>query len=181
MKKKLNILTILLALPLSVMAQVSSIGLSAGYATDGVGILAQYNQFLGYESKSKLHGGLSYSVAWSKTGEFSIPYDDTILHLGYSHVVFSDKRDKEYFGSIGGGGLVGREVINNGNKEINSGSFINGEPGSTIYGAYISADFSYLITDNLALSIVINQSYIENSKVRNLLFYAGIGTKYYIF
>ena len=180
MKKKLSII-ILLALPFCAMAQVSTVGLSGGYATDGYGLLAQYNHFLGYESKSKIHAGFFYSIAWSKTDEFSIPYDDTVLYLGYSHVVFSDKRDKEYFGSIGGGGLVGREVINNGKKEINSGSFIDGEPSSTIYGGYISADFSYLLTDNLALSVVINQSYIQNSNVRNFLFYAGIGTKYYIF
>lgn len=181
MKNTLFIIILLFSFPFCSIGQVSAIGLTGGYVDDGFGLLAQYNHFLGRDSNSKLHAEFFYGKGWTKVGGISVPYDDSIVYIGYHQVVLRERRNKTYYASVGGGGLIGREVINNGAEQITSGSFVDGEPSNTVYGAYIGADFSYLLTDNLALSLVLKHTYLDNSLLHDFFFYAGIGTSYIIF
>ena len=180
MKKKLCISTMLIVFPLYCMAQINAIGLTAGYTSGGYGLFTQYNQYLGEESKSKLQFGLSLSNAPFKINNTTVPYFNVAAHGGYGFVILSERRNTDYFGSITGGGLIGLDVLNRGKEQLDDGSFVSGNI-KTVYGGYISADFDYFVTSNLALSIVINQSYIANSDVREFNFYVGVGTKFYTF
>lgn len=180
MKQKFSIAIIaMLVVQFYCTAQKSSIGLSGGYATDGVGFFMQYNHYVDKESKQKIQVGLSYSIASQKVSSISIPYNDIGLTVGYGRIVYESQYE-QFLASVQGGGIVGYEVINNGNIDLNNGSSINAE-SQLIYGAYIGTDFSYFISDYLALNLVVNQYYHANSDLGNFSFYAGIGTKFFIY
>lgn len=113
----------------------SSIGLSGGYAEDGFGIMATYNYHLNRDRYAQL--SVFAAVAEDK-GSFDIPYNIFTVQPGYFVKVWEQKNFKKYALNLGGGAIIGYEVINNGNSLLETGAIIDAK-SQFIYGGFLGA------------------------------------------
>lgn len=165
---------LLLLLPVVSSAQESSFSVSGGYTIDGFGGMAEY--YYGLNENSDLHAALFASFSEDEEQGITIPYKDISLNVGYFYRIVRDRYDR-FFISIGGGGLVGYEIINGGNDKLENGALINGK-NNLIYGGYVGAEINYYLSDTVALVGVVNEFYHFNSDLGNNLFYGGLGLKF---
>ena len=82
--------------------------------------------------------------------------------------------------NVGGGGVIGYEVINNGNNTLDTGAMIDGK-SRFIYGIYAGVEWEMVLGNDLSLLIKANEYYHINSDVGNFYPYAGIGLRYFLF
>lgn len=155
----------------------SSIGLSGGYAEDGFGVMATYNYHLDRNSFAQL--GIFTAIAEDK-GTFDIPYNIFTVQPGYFRKVWEQPTFKKYALDLGGGGVLGYEVINNGNNTLENGAILDAR-SQFIYGAYLGLEFEILLGNSLSVLIKTNEYYHANSDVGNFYPYAGIGLRYFLF
>jgi len=160
-----------------VNSQQSSIGLSGGYTTNGIAGIAEYNHHWG--SHSTINSSLYYSYNTIKENELEALYSDITVNVGYYHKVHNAEQGRFKI-LLGGGGVIGYEIINNGKDVLDNGVGIKGE-SQIIYGAYVGTNLNYFISDAFALSLVGNEFYHINSDLGNFVFYVGVGLKYYVF
>ena len=114
----------------------SSIGISSGYAEDGFGIMATYN----YHLNRNRYAQLSVFVAIAEDkGTFEIPYNIFTVQPGYFFKVLEQRTFKGYALNVGGGAIIGYEVINNGNSLLETGAVIDAK-SQFIYGAYVGLE-----------------------------------------
>lgn len=174
--KKL-VLTILLYSPVLVFCQQSSIGISGGYASNGIGTIAEYNHY--FKERSIINSSIYYSFSSINEKGQEINFSDITLNVGYFYRVL--KTGKSRFSiNLGGGGVAGYEVINNGSNTLDSGAILNAE-SKAIFGAYVGSQINYFISNYFSLSLVTNQFYHANSDIGELAFYTGVGIKYFVF
>ena len=160
-----------------IYSQNASLGVNGGYTTNGYG--AQIGYYRELVSNSELHVTFNASFSKDKKESVSVPYKNISLNVGYFYKLYQDRYNRFTF-SVGGGGLVGYETVNNGDKELSNGSLITAE-NNIVYGAFGGLDVSYYLTDTLALMAVANQFYHMNSDIGNSYFYGGIGVKKTLF
>ncbi|PIB39070.1 conjugal transfer protein TraO [Maribacter sp. 4G9] len=158
-------------------SQESSLGISGGYTTNGFGVQAGYYNTL--TDTGELQITLFASVAEEKTPFVDIPYNDISLNVGYFYKLVQDRYNRFHL-ALGGGGLVGYEVLNGGNNELDNGALVDGE-SKLIYGGFVGGELVYFISDTFALMGVANEFYHLNSDIGNLSFYGGLGVKYTLF
>ncbi|NYJ28194.1 conjugal transfer protein TraO [Allomuricauda sp. ARW1Y1] len=179
MKKLINILVILACL--TGYSQegnyASSIGVSSGYAEDGFGIMATYNYHLNRSRYAQL--SVFAAVAEDK-GSFAIPYNIFTVQPGYFFKVLEQRTFKSYALNIGGGAIIGYEVINNGNSLLETGAIIDAD-SKFIYGAYVGIEGELTLSNDFSLLVKANEYYHVNSDVGNFYPYAGIGLRYFLF
>lgn len=175
-------LILLLALTIGVNSYsqnyASSLGLSGGYAEDGIGILATYNYHLNKFNYAQV--SVFASIAEDKEGVYDIPYNIFTVQPGMFFNVWEQSRFKKYKINIGGGGIIGYEVFNNGNNELENGAVIDGK-SKFIYGAYAGAEFEIYINNEWALLVKANEYFHANSDVGQFYLYAGVGLRYFLF
>lgn len=155
----------------------SSIGLSSGYAEDGFGIMATYNYHLDRSSYAQL--SIFAAIAEDK-GDYDIPYNIFTVQPGYFLKVWEQPNFRRYALNIGGGGVIGYEVINNGNNTLDTGAVIDGK-SRFIYGIYAGVEWEMILGNDLSLLIKANEYYHINSDVGNFYPYVGIGLRYFLF
>lgn len=155
----------------------SSIGVSGGYAEDGYGIIATYNYHLNRNRYAQL--SIFGAIAEDK-GTFDIPYNIFTVQPGYFIKVWEERRFKRYSINLGGGGIIGFEVINNGNNELETGAIIDAR-SQFIYGVYAGMEGEITISNSFSILIKANEYYHINSDIGNFYPYAGIGIRYFLF
>lgn len=148
-----------------------------GAVQDGIGGLISYNYFV--NRHDFIDAGVLLTAANFKYVDgIKIPYNDFTLNLGYSKNVFWNYKNTFNI-NVGGGALFGYETVNKGDKNLSNGALILSKPGF-IYGAYITADFEYSISDALSVSLKANQYYHANSSLGNFVPFVGLGARIYI-
>lgn len=155
----------------------SSIGLSGGYAEDGFGIMATYNYHLNRDRYAQL--SVFAAVAEDK-GSFDIPYNIFTVQPGYFIKVWEQKNFKKYALNLGGGAIIGYEVINNGNSLLETGAIIDAK-SQFIYGGFLGLEGELTLSNSFSLLLKANEYYHINSDIGNFYPYAGIGLRYFLF
>ena len=155
----------------------SSVGLSAGYAEDGYGIMGTFNFHLDRYKYFQL--SVFAAIAEDK-GRNDIPYNIFTIQPGQFWRVFISPRKKNLSVFVGGGGLFGYEVINNGSNELPTGAIIDGK-SQFIYGVYAGVEAELTIGDDFSILAKANEYYHINSDVGHFYPYAGIGLRYFLF
>ncbi|MFI8410831.1 conjugal transfer protein TraO, partial [Streptomyces diastaticus] len=168
MKKCIYIL--MFTVPLFCFSQSSSFGFSAGLTTNGFGGHASYNYR--FSEKDYLQTSILGAKSIDKSSEIDVPYNTIAVNMGYFKNVITDKYNRYYI-SLGGGGSVGYEILNNGNTVLENGAIIQGN-NSIVYGGFIGSEPTFFLNDELAIITVLNYFIYTNSDLGNTSFYAGI-------
>jgi len=155
----------------------SSIGISGGYVEDGFGVMATYNYHLNRKNYAQL--SIFTAIAEDK-GTFEIPYNIFTVQPGYFIKIWEQPSFKKYSLNIGGGGVIGYEVINNGNNTLETGAIIDGK-SQFIYGIYIGIEGEIILGNDFSILIKANEYYHINSDVGKFYPYLGIGMRYFLF
>lgn len=155
----------------------SSIGVSGGYAEDGIGFMATYNHHTNRNQYAQL--SIFGSIAEDK-GEYNIPYRLFTVQPGYFLKVLEQRTFKRYGLYVGGGGVFGYEVINNGSTVLNNGALIDAK-SQFLYGLYLGIEGEYTLGDSISFLLKANEYYHINSDVGNFYPYVGIGIRYFLF
>lgn len=167
----------MLAVPLITFSQNSSFGFSGGYATNGYGAHASYNYE--FSENSYLQTGLFGAKSIDKSNVLDVPYTTFALNIGYYYNVIQDRRS-QFIGSIGAGGSLGYEILNDGNTSLDNGAIIEGNT-AIVYGGFIGAELKYFIADEIALLGLVNTYLYANSDLGIASIFAGLGVKIYVF
>lgn len=155
----------------------SSVGLSGGYVEDGYGIMGTFN----FHPDRYRYFQISVLAAIAEDkGTQDIPYNIFTIQPGIYYRVFVAPRKRNFSLFLGGGGLFGYEVINNGSNELPSGALINAK-SQFVYGLYVGMEAEVGISNDFSLLIKANEYYHINSDVGNFYPYAGIGLRYFLF
>ena len=176
----LVLLTLLFALGLSAQRSgnfASSVGVSSGYAEDGIGIMGTFNYHL---DRYKYFQVSVFAAIAEDRGRNDIPYNIFTVQPGQFWRVFVAPRKKNFSIFLGGGGLIGYEVINNGSNELPSGAVINGK-SQFIYGVYAGAEAEIVLSNDFSVLVKANEYYHINSDIGNFYPYAGVGLRYFLF
>lgn len=155
----------------------SSVGLSGGYAEDGFGIMATYNYHLNRNRYAQL--SVFAAIAEDK-GSFDIPYNIFTVQPGYFIKVWEQKNFKKYAINVGGGGIIGYEVINNGNSILSNGAILDAR-SQFIYGVFLGLEGEITLSNDFSLLLKANEYFHINSDVGQFYPYAGLGLRYFLF
>ncbi len=174
MKEKiLFILTILTSVTFFAQrATYSNIGATVGYVENGYGLQGVYDYSL--DDKKAIQGVVHYSNS-TLTG---IPVEYFGINGNLLFKAFYDRYLYETF--IGIGFNTGYESINAAQMSLDNGSVINSQ-SNWIYGAQLSFQGEYYITDRIGGYITFVQYYHKNSDLGDFTPYIGAGIKYLLF
>ncbi len=160
-------------------AFATSVGLSAGYTEDGYAALFNYNYHKG--RSSYIHVGLFASFSKDKeTVGYEIPYNIFNIQPGYYYKIIETQGFKPVSLFIGAGGMLGYEILNNGNNELPNGALINAR-SQFLYGGFAGLELDYAFSDNWSLVAKANEYYNINSDVGNWYPYFGVGLRYFLY
>jgi hypothetical protein len=155
----------------------SSVGISGGYAEDGFGLMATYNYHLDRKGYAQL--SVFAAIAEDK-GSFDIPYNIFTVQPGYFIKVWEQKNFKTFVLNLGGGGIIGYEVINDGNSILPNGAILDAK-SRFIYGVFVGLEGEINLSNNFSVLIKANEYYHINSDVGQLYPYVGLGLRYFLF
>lgn len=160
-------------------AFATSVGLSAGYSEDGYGALFNYNYH--NARRSYVHVGLfaSFSVDKETVG-YEIPYNIFNIQPGYYFRIAQTEGFKPVSLYLGGGGILGYEILNNGNNELPNGALINAK-SQFLYGGFAGLEVDYAFSDDWSFVAKANEYYHVNSDVGNWYPYFAVGLRYYLY
>ena len=160
-------------------AFATSVGLSAGYSEDGYAVLFNYNYHNG--RSSYVHVGLFASFAVDKeTVGYEIPYNIFNIQPGYYFRLIQSKGFKPFSLYLGGGGILGYEILNNGNNELSNGALIDAK-SQFIYGGFVGLEMDYAFSDDWSFVVKANEYYHVNSEVGNWYPYIAVGLRFYLY
>lgn len=153
----------------------SSVGVSGGYVEDGFGVMGTFN----FHPNRFKYFQISVLAAFAEDNATDIPYNIFTIQPGlYYRAYISPRKNFSLF--LGGGGLFGYEVINNGSNELPSGALIDAK-SQFIYGGYLGAEAEFALSNDFSLLVKANEYYHINSDVGNFYPYAGLGLRYFLF
>lgn len=157
--------------------QSTAIGLFGGYSENGAAALLNYNYYTNRENF--IQGGIYYSVNKIEKNGFEIPFNIFTLNVGYFDNIYTSLR-KNIKVNIGGGPVVGYEVLNNGDNTLDSGAQIL-DKSQFIYGGFLSAEIDLYLSNDFSFIIKANEYYHVNSDIGQFTLFAGIGFRYFIY
>ncbi|UOB16699.1 conjugal transfer protein TraO [Abyssalbus ytuae] len=178
MKKIIFIILCISVYKIEAQSYGSSLGVNAGYAEDGIGIMAEYNYYVSRFNSVHISGYMSF--ANYKYEDIDVPYALYSLQVGYTQNIWRNHFRRNIKISGLGGVQVGYESINNGKESLWTGDIVTSE-SKIIYGAYLGAEIDLLLGDDFSFIIRANENFHINSDVGNLTMFAGIGIRYYIY
>ncbi len=170
-------LTVLLQVGSKAQNYASTLEGTAGYAQDGFAFNIGYNYYL--DRVQYVQGALFMSFANDKVDGLSVPYNNFTLNIGYFREIYRSPR-KSWLLAIGGGGLVGYEVVNNGRERLDNGAVIDAD-SKFLYGLFIGAEIDVYLSDSWSITGKVNEYWHPPSDLGQFVFYGGIGVKYYLF
>lgn len=181
MKQKL-ILIILIVIAYNTHSQsygnyASSIGVSAGYAEDGYGIMATYNYHLDRGSYAQL--SVFTAIAEDSGKNYKIPYTIFTVQPGYFKTIWKSRFQTFGF-NLGGGAVFGYEVINGGDNTLDNGADLDAQ-SKFLFGLFAGIEAEISINNDLSILAKANQYYHATSDLGKLYPYAGIGLRYFLF
>ncbi|MFD2561826.1 conjugal transfer protein TraO [Aquimarina rubra] len=116
------------------------------------------------------------SFSTLEQNNIDIPVDTYSFNAGFFFDILRNN-SRTFALSLGAGGTIGFETINEGNKNIGSNQILNLKTTNTIYGAYAGLDADIFISPVIALNIKLNEVYHINSEIGEFTPYAGLGVK----
>jgi hypothetical protein len=155
----------------------SSVGLSGGYVEDGYGGMVTFN----FHPNRYKYFQVSILAAFAEDkGSSDIPYNIFTIQPGLFYRVYISPKRKNFSVHLGGGGLFGYEIINNGSNELPSGAIIDGR-SQFIYGLFAGAEAEVALSNDFSILVKANEYYHINSDVGSFYPYVGAGLRYFLF
>ncbi len=108
--------------------------------------------------------------------EIEIPINLYAFQAGFFFDILRNN-SRTFAVGIGVGGLVGYEIINGGDPEIQNNLRLDIETNTLLYGAYAGIDADIFLSPTVAINIKANEAYHINSNVGELTPYIGLGLK----
>ncbi|NKI27870.1 hypothetical protein HCG49_15005 [Arenibacter sp. 6A1] len=155
----------------------SSVGFSGGYAEDGYGFKGTFNYHLNRNRYAQL--SIFAAIAEDKAS-FNIPYNIFTVQPGYFLKVWEQRNFKRYALNVGGGGVFGYEIINNGNRSLSNGAILDAK-SQFIYGVFLGLEGEITLSNDFSLLLKANEYFHINSDVGQFYPYAGLGIRYFLF
>ena len=155
----------------------SSLEISGGLVEDGFGLNAGYNYYL--NRLNYVQGAIYLSFAEDIQGDFASPYNNFTLNVGYFQTIISS-RNRKFTTALGAGGVIGYEVINNGQQDLPTGAIITNS-SEFLYGGFIGAELDFYLGESLSLLGKVNQYYHPSSDLGQFAFFGGLGIRYILF
>ncbi|WP_035085647.1 conjugal transfer protein TraO [Aquimarina latercula] len=174
--KSLLVVAFILSSSISMYAQSHKMALSltGGYVDGGFGGLVtldyKVNEF------DYLQFGVQTNFTNLDFNEIEIPVNLYAFNAGFFFDVLRNNK-RTFALSLGAGGTVGSEVINNGDEDLETGEKLNIEPSSLVFGAYAGLDADIFLIPTVAINIKIQETYHFNSEIGELTPYFGAGVK----
>ncbi|WP_299248367.1 conjugal transfer protein TraO [uncultured Aquimarina sp.] len=174
-----NISIVLLLLFLcsnTLFAQSHKIALSftGGIVQDGFGgmITGDYkvNEF------DYLQFNIQASFATFEQNNIDIPVDTYSFNAGFFFDVLRNN-SRTFALSLGAGGIIGYETINDNDPNIDLNQILNIETNTLVYGAYAGLDADLFVSPVVAINFKLNETYHVNSEIGEFTPYAGLGVK----
>lgn len=157
----------------------SSLGVSSGYVEDGLGVMFTYNNHM--DRRSYIQVSILGTSSVDKVKDlYEIPYNVFTLQPGYFYRFYESRYKKNFSAFVGGGALLGYEIINNGENTLDNGAIINAK-SQFLYGGFVGVEAEYVLSDSFSLLFKANQYYHANSDVGKLFPYVGIGIRYFMY
>lgn len=155
----------------------SSLELSGGIAQDGFAASAGYNYYL--NRYNYIQGAVYLSFGNIKQDGFEIPYNNFTLNVGYFIRIYNSL-DRKFSAAIGLGPVIGLEVVNNGNNELEGGAIVDNS-SEFLYGGFAGAELDLYLSESFSLLGKVNQYYHPSSDLGEFALYAGVGLRYILF
>ncbi|MEM8765195.1 MAG: conjugal transfer protein TraO [Bacteroidota bacterium] len=155
----------------------SSLELTGGYTNDGYAINGGFNYYL--DRYSYVQGAVYLSFAKNEQEGFEVPYNNFTLNVGYFRNVYGSL-NRKFYAAIGGGAVIGYEVVNNGNEELEGGAIVDNR-SNLLYGAFIGAEIDIYLSETFSFLIKANEYYHPSSDLGTFTFYGGAGIRYILF
>ena len=153
----------------------NTFSVTGGIFGDGFGGEATFNNNLDEVSFTQI--ALDVSMDSFLVGDVSIPYSSYALSYSYFTTLYSTARRMKVL-SVGAGGVVGYELVNNGNNDLSNIVFVDGE-SKFIYGLQGTLEIDIIISEHYSLLVKTTQFYHVNSDFGKLTNYSGVGLRYY--
>ena len=156
----------------------NGISITGGYSENGYGVMSnfQYYPDKGIDRHFEI-GGYAGFIEEKKTG-YNIPIEVYTLNIGYFiGIPFLSSKNDAFRFSIGAGGTIGNESINDSKIQLTALESISTEDG-VIYGAYGALGTDIKITKKLSGIIRYTHFHHPNSEVGKTKFMIGIGINF---
>lgn len=179
MKNQLKtILVIIILFPFWLHSQTQEgVGLNAGYTDGGFGALAGYSIYPDRYQFFEISAYFGFSKDKFKGNE--IPYSVYSVNVGYYNRVFNS-RARNFNLFVGGGPLLGYEIVNNGDKFLDNGAIIEAE-SKFLYGGYIGLEGELIITYDFSLTVKAMEFWHPSSDLGKFTPFISLGFRYIIF
>lgn len=161
---------------LQAQSESQTLDVIVGYSQSGIGVNVNYNSFI--DRDKFIQTGLYFSSGNIKVDDIAVPYDTFTFNAGFFQDIFSSRVSSLKCG-IGGGGLLGSEIVNKGENELPNGIQL-ADRSKIIYGAYLSAEVELYLSNDFSFIAKANQYYHVNSDLGKLTPFFGGGLRYFI-
>ncbi|MHA7059028.1 conjugal transfer protein TraO [Aquimarina sp. M1] len=151
-----------------------AISITGGFVQDGFGgmITGDYKVNTYDYLQFNVLGGFS-TLAQSN---IDIPVDTYSFNAGLFFDMLRNN-SRTFALSLGAGGTIGYEIINDGNQNIATNQLLNLKTNNTIFGVYAGLDADIFMSPVIALNIKLNETYHINSEIGEFAPYVGLGLK----
>lgn len=156
----------------------TSVSAIIGYSDNGFAALTNFQIYLEQSFDNYYEVGVYTGFLNETQSEYKIPLNVYTFNSGYHFVINPiSARSNIIVTTLGLGGVIGKETLNNGNTELPDGALIKSKDG-LIYGAYGALETDFYLSDNWSLLGRYTHFYHVNSSVSKSKFIVGIGVKY---
>ena len=181
LRKTLLGLILILYIPISNAQSKKFVSAFAGYTEDGISTLFSFS----YSPKNIKYNFIETSIysAYLKERktEYNIDVNVNTLNLGYfKRIEPLSTMSGLLYTYVGIGGLLGKENINGGDKELPNGALITSK-GGNIYGGFAAVHIDLFMSNRFHLLGRYTHFYHVNSEISKSKFMVGLGLKYVIF
>lgn len=175
--------SIVAQIPEKEIAKKHSFSTLGGYTENGISFLVTYNyhnQRKNLKHDNYLELSFLISLAEESISNYNISVDNYTFNPGYFFKIpmLSDQ-SKQYITTLGFGGIIGFESVNNNNTELENGAIIT-DQSKVIYGGFAGINLDIEFFKNWNLTAKSNIYYHPNSDVGNTKIFIGAGLKYII-
>ncbi|MBQ4804851.1 conjugal transfer protein TraO [Aquimarina sp. MMG015] len=119
---------------------------------------------------------LQGSFTTLEQNNIDIPVNTYSFNAGFFFDILRNN-SRTFAFSLGAGGTVGYEIINDGDSSIENNQILTIETKNIIYGAYAGIDADIFLSPVITLNVKLNEIYHINSEIGELTPYAGLGVK----
>ncbi|MDH7445905.1 conjugal transfer protein TraO [Aquimarina sp. 2201CG14-23] len=108
--------------------------------------------------------------------DIKIPVDLYGFNAGFFFDLLRNN-NRKFALSIGAGGTIGYETINNGDEVLENNQVLDIETSSVVFGAYAGIEADIFLIPTVAINIRANEIYHINSEIGEFTPYFGLGIK----